>query len=113
MKKPQNTLLDQSSATVLGDLGQRLQRLRLARRLPQAEAAVRAGVARSTASRIENGDAAVSIGQVIRYLQAIAPEKTLETLFTQTDTPTAMLVAAERRQRARPLSDAALEKLNF
>ena len=65
MKKPQNTLLDQFGLTMLGDLGQRIQRLRLARRLPQAEVAVRAGIARSTASRIEGGDASVAIGHVI------------------------------------------------
>lgn len=113
MKKPQNTLLDQPGITALGDLGQRIQRLRLARRIPQAEASVRAGIARSTASRIENGDPAVAIGQVVRYLQAIAPEKSLETLFTQNDLPETLLAASERRQRARPLSKAALEALDF
>lgn len=113
MKKPQNSLLVPASSAVLVDLGQRIQRLRVARALPQAEIATRAGIARSTASRIENGDASVAIGQVIRYLKSISAELTLETLYTKTDVPTAMLSASERRQRARPLSPAALKEIDF
>ena len=87
MKKPQNSLLVPASSAVLVDLGQRIQRLRVARALPQAEIATRAGIARSTASRIENGDASVAIGQVIRYLKSISAELTLETLYTNVPDP--------------------------
>lgn len=113
MKKPQNTLVTETSRAALADLGQRLQRLRLSRHLQQAEAAIRAGLARSTASRIENGDASVSIGQILRYLEAVAPEKNLTTLFTTVDLPTEILAVKERRKRARPLSKAVLKELDF
>lgn len=113
MKKPQNTLVNETSSAALADLGQRLQRLRLSRQLQQAEAAIRAGLARSTASRIENGDASVAIGQILRYLEAVAPEKSLTTLFTTVDLPSEMLSVQERRKRARPLNKAALKALDF
>ena len=98
---------------MLVDDGRRILRLRVERALLEAENASPAGIARSTASRIENGDASVAIGQVIRYLKSISAELTLETLYTKTDVPTAMLSASERRQRARPLSPAALKEIDF
>ena len=62
------TLLEQSRT-----LGARLARLRVARRLRQSDVAVRAGVSRSTAVLIEKGDPGRTLGQVLRYLDAIAP----------------------------------------
>lgn len=113
MKKPQNAFASDASSPILEDLGRRLKRLRLARRLVQGEAAVRAGIARSTASRIEGGDPSVAIGQIVRYLDAIAPGRTLAQLYRETDVAEQMLAREERRQRARGLSQAERDELDF
>jgi transcriptional regulator with XRE-family HTH domain len=97
----------------LQQLGESLARLRLARRVRQVDAAARAGIARSTASRIERGDPAVAVGQLLRYLDAIAPGKTLAQLLGKEDPAVAALAAAEKRRRARPLSAAELQELDF
>lgn len=97
----------------LHELGEHLARLRKARRLLQAEAAVRANISRETASRIENGDAAVSVGQILRYLDAIAPGVQLTRLFETTDPALALMEQAEKRQRARKLSESALKDYDF
>jgi DNA-binding XRE family transcriptional regulator len=79
----------------------------------QAEAALRANISRETASRIENGDAAVAIGQVVRYLDVIAPGATLGRLYETQDAALAMLEKSEKRQRARTLSPQALKRYEF
>ena len=66
-------------------LGHLLAQLRLARGIKQADAAVKAGLARSTAYRLEKGDAGVALGQLLRYLQAIAPGSLLLDLLCGTD----------------------------
>jgi len=71
MKIPQKSALPKSLERPLLAFGKSLARLRLARCLPQAQVAERAGVSRNTVSRIENGDPSVAIGQVVRYLQAL------------------------------------------
>lgn len=94
-------------------IGQLLARLRVARRVPQAEAAIRAAISRNTAYRIERGDPGVAFGQVLRYLDAIAPGSTLADLLTEADPALIALRARERRQRVRSLTPAELEDLNF
>lgn len=106
------TLSDILAAQLLA-LGEQLARLRVARRVRQQDAAARAGIARSTASRIEKGDPSVAIGQVVRYLDAIAPGKTLIQLLCGEDPAVTALKVAEKRQRARPLSEAELKELDF
>ncbi|MBT9613605.1 MAG: helix-turn-helix domain-containing protein [Burkholderiales bacterium] len=113
MKRNQATTLTPELAQQLIDLGQRLARLRIARRIRQEDAATRAGISRSTAALIEKGAARLAIGQVIRYLEAIAPGKTLTRLLTEEDPAVTALSASERRRRARTLSDAELKELEF
>lgn len=113
MKREQSTTLPPELARQLVDLGQRLARLRIARRMRQEDAAARAGISRSTAALIEKGAARLAIGQVIRYLDAIAPGKTLTRLLTEEDPAVLALSASERRRRARPLSEAELKELEF
>lgn len=113
MKIPQQPATPAPLIAQLQALGAALARLRLARRVRQADAAVRAGIARSTASRIEGGDPAVAVGQVLRYLDAIAPGKTLAQLLGEDDPAVVALAAAEQRRRARPLSEAELQELDF
>lgn len=113
MKKAQNIAIPPHLTQGLKDLGERIARMRKARRMLQAEAAVRSNISRETASRIENGDAAVAIGQIVRYLDAIAPGASLARLYETQDAALAMLESSEKRQRARKLSSKALKQYDF
>ena len=101
-------LLDQAT-----QIGRRLARLRLARGIKQTDAALRAGLSRNTAYRIECGDPGLAIGQVLRYLDAIAPGSTLLDLLSESDPALAALAARERTQRVRDLSATELDELDF
>lgn len=94
-------------------LGQLLARLRHARRMKQADAALRAGISRNTAYRIEKGDPGLALGQVLRYLDAIAPGATLASLLLESDPALVLLRARESTQRIRDLSKAELKELDF
>ena len=113
MKKPQNIAMFPHLANELKALGKHIARMRKARRMLQAEVAVRANISRETASRIENGDAAVAIGQILRYLDVIAPGTSLSRLYETQDSALVMLENVEKRQRARKLSPEALKKYDF
>ncbi len=113
MRKAQNITMPPHLVQGLKGMGEQIARMRKARRLLQAEAAVRANISRETASRIENGDAAVAIGQIVRYLDVIAPGANLARLYETKDAALAMLEAAEKRQRARKLSPKALKQYEF
>lgn len=113
MKIKQAPALPDSLATQLRAVGARISRLRIARRVLQGEAAIRAGVSRSTAVAIEKGLPSVAIGQVIRYLDAVAPGKTLTSLLGDVDPAEVSLAASEQRTRARALTGAALKRLDF
>ncbi len=95
------------------EMGSALARLRVARNVTQTEAALRAGLSRNTAWRMEHGDPGVALGQVLRYLDAIAPGKTLLSLLSSNDPALLALAAREQRQRARALSEAELKELDF
>ena len=110
MRKSQNVSTSYYLMQELQEIGVRIARMRKARRLLQAEAAVRANISRETASRIENGDAAVAIGQIVRYLDVIAPGVNLARLYETKDAALATLEGAQKRQRARKLSPKALKQ---
>jgi transcriptional regulator with XRE-family HTH domain len=113
MKVIQNHALSSSRLAEMVLIGERLARLRIARHMTQAEAAVRAGLSRNTAYRLEKGDAGLAIGQVLRYLEAIAPGKSLLELLQADDPALAALEAGEKRKRVRSLSKEELNKLDF
>ena len=94
-------------------IGARLARLRVARHLSQTEAALRAGFSRNTAYRLEKGDPGLAIGQLLRYLDAITPGKSLQSFFTESDPSLIALGERERKKRVRSLSKKELEDLNF
>ena len=94
-------------------LGLRLARLRLARRIKQADAALRAGFSRNTAYRLEKGDPGVALGQVLRYLDAIAPGCTLLDLLQESDPALLALQAREQSHRVRDMSATELAELDF
>jgi transcriptional regulator with XRE-family HTH domain len=113
MKVRQSAVLSTHLAQEVAHLGQLLARLRHARKVKQADAALRAGLSRNTAYRIEKGDAGVAIGQVLRYLDAIAPGTTLVGLLNESDPALSALQARESTKRVRDLSAAELDALNF
>lgn len=113
MKVTQNKVISADRLSEAALLGTRLARLRIARHLTQAEAAVRAGVSRNTAYRLEKGDPGLAIGQVLRYLEAIAPGKSLLSLLQEDDPALSALEANEKRRRTRRLSKEEAEKLDF
>ncbi len=94
-------------------LGERLSRLRKARRLRQSDAATRAGMSRVTAGRIERGDPRQSLGQILRYLDAIAPGTDLLSLLQGKDPSLIALENAEATRRVRVMTPVQLNELDF
>jgi transcriptional regulator with XRE-family HTH domain len=94
-------------------LGGRIARLRQARRMRQSDAALRAGISRPVAGQIEAGDPGRSVGQLLRYLAAIAPGVTLQELLAATDPSLRALELNEQTRRVRRLSEVELKKLDF
>jgi len=113
MKVTQSALLDPNRAAEARKLGSALARLRIARGVKQDQAALRAGLSRNTAYRMEKGDPGIAVGQILRYLEAIVPGKTLLELLSETDPALAALSAKEQRRRARELTERELEELDF
>ena len=113
MKVDQSSVLPERLQTESAQLGQRLARLRVARQIKQADAAIRAGLSRNTAYRIERGDPGLAIGQILRYLDAIAPGLTLMHLLTESDPALFQQQQEEQRQRVRGLTQAELLELDF
>lgn len=96
-----------------GHLGRQVARLRVARHLTQSEAALRAGLSRNTAYRLEKGDPGLALGQVLRYIDAIAPGKSLLSLLQEDDPSLTTLSTRERKKRVREMSETELKKLDF
>lgn len=113
MKIKQADLLSPLLLQECSQLGQRLARLRIARHIKQTDAALRAGLSRNTVYRIEHGDPGLAIGQVLRYLDAIAPGCTLLDLLSESDPALVALSVREQSKRVRDLSSAELEELDF
>jgi len=63
-------------------IGVQLRTLRIARGITQSDAAARAGVSRSTAVLLEQGNEGRTLSQVLRYLHALEPELNLAGLLT-------------------------------
>jgi len=113
MKVTQSALLSPSQTEEARKVGSAFARLRLARGVKQDQAALRAGVSRNTAYRLEKGDPGIAMGQILRYLEAIVPGKTLLELLSETDPALAALSAKEQRRRARDLSKRELDEIDF
>ncbi len=113
MRIDQAAALPPSLSGQLDALAQALVRLRHARQVKQSEAALRAGISRATAQRLERGDPGVALGVVLRYLDAIAPGITLIKLLSADDPALVTLEMRQRTQRVRGLSARELKELDF
>lgn len=113
MKINQSAVLSPRQLDECARLGQLLARLRLARKVKQSDAALRAGLSRNTVYRLEKGDPGLALGQVLRYLAAIAPGSTLLDLLSENDPALVALDAREKSKRVRDLSAAELKELDF
>lgn len=113
MRRQHNIPLSPEFLAEAQQIGARLARLRIARHVSQTEAALRSGLSRNTAYRLEKGDPTVSLAQLMRYLDAVAPGTNLQKFLTEDDPAIAALVERERKKRVRPLSQREIEDLNF
>jgi len=113
MRVDQTAMVSTEQQQECARLGMLLARLRLARLIKQADAALRAGMSRNTAYRLEKGDPGISIGQVLRYLAAISPGSTLFDLLSEKDPALILLSAREKTHRVRDLTAAELQELEF
>ncbi len=113
MRVDQSAMVSTEHQQECVQLGMLLARLRLARHIKQADAALRAGMSRNTAYRLEKGDPGIAIGQVLRYLAAISPGSTLMDLLAEKDPALLALGAREKSRRVRDLTAAELQELDF
>ena len=113
MRVSQSAILNAEQRGQAKHIGACFARLRVARGVKQDVAAVRAGLSRNTAYRLESGDPGVAVGQLLRYLDAIAPGMTLQELLTQADPSLSVLEAREKTRRVRDLSSKELSELDF
>lgn len=113
MKYKESAILTAELTAQATLIGARIARLRKARRILQSDAALRAGISRPVAVQIEAGDPGRSLGQLLRYLAAVAPGMTLQELLAATDPSLRALELHEQTRRVRKLSDAELKELDF
>jgi DNA-binding XRE family transcriptional regulator len=113
MKITQAAIMTPELAKEAENLGMLMARLRHARRVKQQEAALRAGMSRNSAYRLEKGDPGLAIGQILRYLEAIAPGTTLLELLSQSDPALEILGRREKKRRVRNMTQAELHDLDF
>jgi len=113
MKRNEQPLMSPERLEEARLLGEKLARLRAARRIRQADAATRAGISRSTAVLLEKGDLSRTQAQILRYLEAIAPGVSLLSLLKEDDPSLQALTAREATQRVRASSKTELRRLDF
>lgn len=113
MKVNQSAMLSQRQLQECARLGLQIARLRTARKVQQTDAALRSGLSRNTVFRLEKGYPGLALGQVLRYLEAIAPGSTLLDLLSETDPALLSLDAREKTRRVRDMTAAELKELDF
>nr|WP_315245784.1 helix-turn-helix transcriptional regulator [uncultured Albidiferax sp.] len=99
-----NTLVDSAilQRQLLLQLGDRLRRLRKARKLSTVEAASRVGISRTTLSAVEAGDPAPSIGTYLRVMSLLGVGSDLALLAGDVLHPAPADSAAARSLRSPP-----------
>jgi transcriptional regulator with XRE-family HTH domain len=92
-----------SIPAIEAEIGRRLEGVRLAANVSQAQLAAEAGVSRRTITRLENGGG-VSLDTVIRVMRALGIEDRLDALLPDPDVRPIdrIRLKGKQRQRARP-----------
>jgi hypothetical protein len=62
---------------------------------------------------MEQGDPGLAVGQILRYLDAIAPGQTLRELLTESDPALVTLGEREKKKRVRDMSSEERGSLDF
>lgn len=90
---------------VEAEIGRRLEALRLAQNVSQAELAAEAGISRRTVTRLEAGEG-ISLDTLIRVMRALGIAGRLDALITPPEVrPIERIrLKGRQRQRARPAS---------
>lgn len=70
-------------------------------------------MSRNTAYRLEKGDPGIAIGQVLRYVDAIAPGLSLVDVLSQRDASLKALEAREKTTRVRAMTKQEAKELDF
>lgn len=113
MKRNETPLLPANRQAEARQLGERITQLRHGLKLRQADVAARAGVSRSTAVLIEKGDSGRSLTQVLRYIHAMAPDASLQSVLSG-DVPALISPRARKLpQRVRVATKAEPHDLDF
>src|SRR2546430_3399478 len=89
MKVTQSALLSSSQAAEAKKLGAAFARLRIARGMKQDQAALRAGLSRNSAYRLEKGDPGLAMCPILRCLRAMVSGRTLPELRSESDSASA------------------------
>lgn len=91
----------ENNETIMKELGQRIQDLRIASELTQAEMAEKSGVALRTITRIENGEN-VKVDNILNVFRALGILPNLNYLIQeQTIAPTEMIDVGKKRKRVK------------
>jgi DNA replicative helicase MCM subunit Mcm2 (Cdc46/Mcm family) len=70
-------------------------------------------MSRNTAYRLERGDPGIALGQVLRYVDAIAPGVSLVDVLGQRDPALKALEAREKTTRVRAMTGQEARELDF
>ena len=113
MKRNEHPLMTPERLDEARQLGEKLARMRMSRRIRQADAATRAGALPLHGRAAREGGLSRTQAQIPRYLEAIAPGVSLLALLNEHDPSLQALAAREATQRVRTLSKTERERLDF
>ena len=113
MRVTQSSMLNNELLKQAQQIGAILSRIRIARGMKQSDLALRAGMSRNTVYRMEMGDPGVAFGQLLRYIDVLAPGMTLQDVLNEKDPTLIALAHREQTRRVRGLSAKELKEMDF
>ncbi len=93
-----------SDETILCELGERISRIRLEKNLRQIDLAHEAGVSRNTIARLESGEVATQLVNLLRVCRVLGQLERFETLLPEAKVGPVEALTFERRGRQRAMS---------
>jgi transcriptional regulator with XRE-family HTH domain len=95
---------------ILGEIGQRISQLRLAKNMTQKELALEAGVGNRTIQRLETGNAATRLTVLIRICKALGVVERLDLFLPEPSISPIALLKHKGKQRKRASGSHAVEE---